>query len=96
MTCLTDSADGTLLDLVRAAVSTVLELPVESLDADTRLAADVEVDSLAMIEIVEIVEEQLRAQGSLVRIEDESLARMQTIADVVSAFGTAPRTSAPL
>ncbi len=85
-----------LLDQVRSAVATVLELPVEGLDADTRLVDDIGVDSLAMIEIVEIVEEQWRASGRDVRIEDELLARMQTLADVVSAFGTAARMGAPL
>jgi acyl carrier protein len=99
MTCVADSTDSTgsrLLDLVRSAVATVLELPIDSLDADTRLVDDVEVDSLAMIEIVEIVEEQLRARGSDVRIADDMLARMQTLADIVSAFGTATRAGAPL
>jgi acyl carrier protein len=99
MTCVADSTDSTgsrLLDLVRSAVATVLELPIDSLDADTRLVDDVEVDSLAMIEIVEIVEEQLRARGSDVRIADDMLARMQTLADIVSAFGTAARTGARL
>jgi acyl carrier protein len=94
MTCLADSAGSTgipLLDMVRSAVATVLEVPAARLDADTRL-----VDSLAMIEIVEIVEEQLRASGSDVRIADDLLARMQTVADVASAFGGAMRTGAPL
>ncbi len=98
MTSLADSTDsrGELLDLVRGAVATVLELPVEILEADTRLVDDIGVDSLAMIEIVEIVEEQLRAAGHAVRIADELLAQMQTLADVVSAFGTATRTGAAI
>jgi acyl carrier protein len=89
MTCQTDINDAMLLDLVRSAVATVLELPVESLDASTRLVDDVDADSLAMIEIVEIVEEQLRAKGSQVRVDDNSLAQMQTLADVVSALVSA-------
>jgi acyl carrier protein len=89
MTCQTDINDAMLLDLVRSAVATVLELPVESLDASTRLVDDVDADSLAMIEIVEIVEEQLRAKGSQVRVDDHSLAQMQTLADVVSALVSA-------
>lgn len=99
MTCLADSAGPTgssLLDLVRSAVATVLEVPSGSLDADTRLVDDLGVDSLAMIEIVEIVEEQLHADGCDVRIDDDLLARMQTLADVASAFGAATRTGAPL
>ncbi len=95
MTCLAANSDAMLLDLVRRAVATVLELPVETLDASTRLVDDMEADSLAMIEIVEIVEEQLRAKGSSVRVDDQSLARMQTLADVVSAVGAAARPGAP-
>ena len=96
MTCLTDITDAALLDLVRSAVATVLELPIETLAASTRLVDDVEADSLAMIEIVEIVEEHLRARGSLVWIDDHALARMQTLADVVSAVVSAGRTGAGL
>jgi acyl carrier protein len=84
VTLLTDIDDATLLDLVRSAVSTVLELPVETLDASTRLVDDVEADSLAMIEIVEIVEEELRAKGTDIRVDDQSLARMQSLADIVA------------
>ncbi len=85
MTLLTDINESTLLDLVRSAVSTVLELPVPTLTAATRLVDDVGADSLAMIEIVEIVEEELRANGTDVWIDDQSLARIQTIADIVAA-----------
>jgi acyl carrier protein len=89
VTLLTDHDEATLLDLVRASVSTVLELPIETLDAGTRLVDDVEADSLAMIEIVEIVEEELRAKGTVVRIDDQSLGRMQTLADIVAAVSAA-------
>jgi acyl carrier protein len=87
--------DAALLDLVRSAVATVMELPVERLEAGTRLIDDVEADSLAMIEIVEILEEDLRAKGIDVRVDDAALARMQTLEDVVavvvSAMVSAPR-----
>jgi hypothetical protein len=39
---------------------------------------------------VEIVEEELRAKGSRIRVDDQSLAQMQTLADVVSALASAP------
>jgi acyl carrier protein len=96
MTVTADVTDGMLLDLVRGAVATVMELKAEQLDADTRLVEDVSADSLAMIEIVEIVEEQLRARGSAVRIDDDSLARVLTLGDVVAAFAQATRAGAPL
>ena len=96
MTCLTDISDAMLLDLVCSAVATVLEVPVETLAATTRLVDDVDADSLAMIEIVEIVEEQLRAKGSTVWIDDQLLARMQTLGDVVAAVVSAGATGARL
>ena len=92
MTLLTDLDEATLLDLVRSAVATVFELPVETLDASTRLVDELEADSLAMIEIVEIVEDDLRAQGSPVHVDDQLLARMQTLADIVAAVRSAGRT----
>jgi acyl carrier protein len=96
MTVTADVTDGMLLDLIRVAVATVMEVPAEQLTAGTRLVDDVSADSLAMIEIVEIVEEQLRARGSAVRIDDDSLARMLTLGDVVTAFAEAARAGAPL
>lgn len=99
MTCLSGVNDAMLLELVRGAVATVLELPLESLEASTRLVDDIEADSLAVIEIVEIIEEQLRAKGSQVWIDDQALARMKTLGDVVatvSAVVSAGRTGARL
>ena len=94
MTVTAEITDEMLLDLVRSAVATVMEVPVAQLHADTRLVDDVSVDSLAMIEIVEIVEEQLSAAGNAVRIDDDSLARMLTVGDVVAAFAEAAKASA--
>ena len=84
MTSLAEITDGVVLDLVRSAVATVLEVPVTALESGTPLA-EVGADSLAMIEIVEIVEEQLRAKGTAVRIDDDTLAQMHTLDDVVAA-----------
>ncbi|HEX4017525.1 MAG TPA: phosphopantetheine-binding protein [Frankiaceae bacterium] len=89
MTLVSEIDDAMLLDLVRSAVATVLELPIETLYASTRLVDDVDADSLAMIEIVEIVEEELRAKGRDVWIDDQSLARLETLADIGASAATA-------
>ena len=92
MTVLTDLDETILLDLVREAVATVFELPAGTLDAGTRLVDELEADSLAMVEIVEIVEEELRGRGSRVHVDDQLLARMHTLADIVAAVVLAGRT----
>ena len=73
-----------VLDVVRAAVATVLELDPEQVDRDTSFRGDLRADSLALVEIVEIVEESL---APLARpgfhIEDEDLDALATVGEAV-------------
>ncbi|MDX6216820.1 MAG: acyl carrier protein [Frankiales bacterium] len=72
-----------VLDLLRSAVVTVLEVDGASLGRGTRFVDDLQADSLALVEIVEIVEEDLtRAQPGF-RIADEDLDRLLTLGDAV-------------
>ena len=73
-----------LLDVVRAAVVAVLEVDPASVQRETRFTEDLRADSLAIVEIVEIVEEQLalRARPDF-RIDDEDLDGLQTVGDAV-------------
>ena len=73
-----------VLDVVRAAVVTVLEVDPASVQRGTRFTEDLRADSLALVEIVEIVEEQLalRARPGF-RIDDEDLDGLQTVGDAV-------------
>jgi acyl carrier protein len=64
----------------------VLELPPTRVAPTTRWAADLGADSLAMIEIVEVAEELLRGQGRRVRVDDDTLAHLVTVADLVTAL----------
>jgi acyl carrier protein len=73
-----------VLAVVQAAVATVLERDPMSVTRDTRFKADLEADSLALVEIVEIVEEELapRARAGF-HIEDEDLDSLSTVGDAV-------------
>ncbi len=73
-----------VLEVLRAAVVRVLEVPADQVTRQARLVEDLHADSLAIVEIVEIVEEDLTALTSRpLRLEDEKLDGLQTIGDVV-------------
>ena len=73
-----------VLALVRQACATVLELDPETVTRDTRFVADLSADSLALVEIVEIVEEALapRARPGF-HIADEDLDGLTTVGEAV-------------
>ena len=73
-----------VLRVVREAVATVLELEPADIDRSTRFRTDLAADSLALVEIVEIVEETL---APLARpgfhIDDEDLDALVSVGDAV-------------
>ena len=73
-----------VLAVVRAAIATVLERDPATVSRDTRFKEDLEADSLALVEIVEIVEEELapRARPGF-HIEDEDLDGLTTVGEAV-------------
>ncbi len=78
-----------LLDVVRDAVALVMTVAGDGLTSDTELVEDLGVDSLALIEIVESTEERLRAQGISVWVDDETLAALAVVGDLVAALRAA-------
>ena len=73
-----------VLAVVRAAVVTVLERDPETVTRETRFREDLDADPLALVEIVEIVEEALapRARAGF-HIEDEDLDGLNTVGEAV-------------
>ncbi|MCU1693139.1 MAG: acyl carrier protein [Frankiales bacterium] len=73
-----------VLAVVQSAVATVLEVDPASVTRATRFREDLQADSLALVEIVEIVEETLapRAQQGF-HIEDEDLDALATVGEAV-------------
>jgi acyl carrier protein len=73
-----------VLGVVRSAVATVLELDPGQVDRTTRFREDLHADSLALVEIVEIVEERLAPHArSGFHIEDEDLDGLTTVGEAV-------------
>lgn len=73
-----------VLELVRQACATVLELDPRTVTRETRFGDDLHADSLALVEIVEIVEEALAPQAPAgFHIEDEELDGLTTVGEAV-------------
>jgi len=67
--------------LVRDALATVLERDPATIAPDTNLA-DLDADSLALVEVAEIVEEQLAERtGRHLRIPDADLEAFRTVGE---------------
>ena len=69
------------LDVLRAAVARVLEVDPAGLTEATRLVDDLSADSLALVEIVEVVEERLG-----IAVDDAELDDLQTLGDAVDVL----------
>jgi acyl carrier protein len=68
------------LDVVRAAVATVLEVEIARLDAATSFA-DLEADSLVLVGVADEVEATM-GWGDRLRIDDRALADMATLGEL--------------
>jgi acyl carrier protein len=85
---MTNTSDQELWEIVQQAVVTVLAAP-QTLREDTRLVEELNADSLALVEIVEVCEEQLRARGVSLWVDDDTLSRLTVLGDLVSALRSA-------
>ena len=72
-----------MLVLVQQACATVLELDPAAVTRATRFVDDLGADSLALVEIVEIVEETMAARGPGGHIDDEDLDGLVTVGEAV-------------
>ena len=73
-----------VLAVVAQAVATVLEVPADSVTRETRFTDDLRADSLALVEIVEIVEETLAPLARAgFHIDDADLDDLQTVGQAV-------------
>lgn len=72
-----------VFDVVRDAVATVLEIEPDAVTRDASLVEDLGADSLALVEIVEIVEEQLRARSPGFVVGDDDIDLLVTVGDAV-------------
>jgi acyl carrier protein len=72
-----------VLDLVRDRLADILEIEPSTINEADSFADDLDADSLALIELVEALEEELGERSVGFRIEDEDLEDLKTIRDAV-------------
>ncbi|MEI6402354.1 MAG: acyl carrier protein [Actinomycetota bacterium] len=69
--------------IVRANLADILEIDASTISEGQSFADDLEADSLALIELVEALEEEFAERSIEFRIEDEDLEDLKTVRDAV-------------
>jgi acyl carrier protein len=72
-----------VLEIVRNQLAEILEIDAATIQESSSFADDLEADSLALIELVEALEEELADRVSGFRIDDEDLEDLRTVRDAV-------------
>jgi acyl carrier protein len=72
-----------IFELIRDQLSEILELDPSKVTEDASFAEDLDADSLALIELVEALEEELSERTVGFRIDDEDLEDLKTVRDAV-------------
>ncbi|MHB8437865.1 MAG: phosphopantetheine-binding protein [Acidimicrobiales bacterium] len=72
-----------VFQLVRDQLADILEIDPSSIGESASFAEDLDADSLALIELVEALEEELSDRSVGFRIEDEDLEDLRTVRDAV-------------
>ncbi|MEM1332586.1 MAG: acyl carrier protein [Actinomycetota bacterium] len=72
-----------ILQIVRDRLADILEIEPSSISEGQSFVDDLDADSLALIELVEALEEEIGERTSGFRIEDEDLEDLKTVRDAV-------------
>ena len=69
--------------IIRERLAEILEIDEDRITMDADFAADLDADSLALIELVEVLEEELGERTVGFSIDDEDLGDLKTVRDAV-------------
>ena len=72
-----------VFELIRDRLADILEIDASTISEGQSFADDLEADSLALIELVEALEEELSERSVGFRIDDEDLEDLKTVRDAV-------------
>lgn len=72
-----------ILQIVRDRLADILEIEPDSISEGQSFVDDLDADSLALIELVEALEEEVGERTVNFRIEDEDLEDLKTVRDAV-------------
>jgi len=77
-----------VFELIRDRLADILEIEPSSINEGDSFTDDLEADSLALIELVEALEEEVGERTVGFRIDDEDLEDLKTVRDAVDyVFG---------
>jgi acyl carrier protein len=72
-----------VFDLIRDQLADILEIEPAGISETSSFVEDLDADSLALIELVEALEEELGERSVGFRIDDEDLEDLRTVRDAV-------------
>ncbi len=72
-----------IVTLVRERLAEILEIEPSDINEGDSFSDDLEADSLALIELVEAIEEELSERTVGFRIDDEDLEDLRTVRDAI-------------
>ena len=72
-----------VFELIQEQLADILEIEPGSISEGSSFAEDLDADSLALIELVEALEEELSERSAGFRIDDEDLEDLKTVRDAV-------------
>jgi acyl carrier protein len=72
-----------VFELIRDQLADILEIDPATITENASFAEDLDADSLALIELVEALEEELGERSVGFRIDDEDLEDLRTVRDAV-------------
>jgi acyl carrier protein len=72
-----------VFELIRDRLADILEIDASSITEGQSFADDLEADSLALIELVEAIEEEIGERSVGFRIDDDDLEDLKTVRDAV-------------
>ena len=72
-----------VLELVRSQLAEILEIDPSGITESSSFSEDLDADSLALIELVEALEEELRDRVPDFHIDDDDLEDLRTVRDAV-------------
>ena len=72
-----------VFELIRDQLADILEIEPDTVTEGASFADDLDADSLALIELVEAIEEEVGERTVGFRIEDEDLEELKTVRDAV-------------
>lgn len=72
-----------ILALVKDRLAEILEIEADAINEGDSFSDDLDADSLALIELVEAIEEELSERAVGFRIDDEDLEDLKTVRDAV-------------